>query len=110
MSKAEQKAIKNQALNDVKKMVANTNEYIAAGASQLAFVDNPLSTAPVYETLPKDQITYLPINETNDAVSVYKEWQDMNAGILRDGDEVVVKTTIVSKKNNNKVTYIDQLL
>jgi len=68
-----------------------------------------LSTAPIYESIPADQISYLPINETNDAVSIYKEYADINGGVLRQDDEVVIKTTIISKRNNNKLTYIDQL-
>ncbi|MEI6672323.1 MAG: hypothetical protein WCL02_02955 [bacterium] len=78
LSKAQQKAIKKSAMNDVKTMVANNDTYVAAGTTQLAYTDNPLSTAPLYESVPADQITYLPINETNDAVSVYKEYSDIN--------------------------------
>jgi hypothetical protein len=78
MSEDDMKALKEQSLNDIKTMVANTNSYVASGSAQLAFTDNPLSTAPIYELLPADEITYLPINETNDAVSVYKEYVDIN--------------------------------
>lgn len=107
LTKAQQKAIKKSAMNDVKTMVANTDTYVAAGATQLAYTDNPLATSHIYESA--DQISYLPINETNDAVSVYKEYSDINGWVLRQGDEVVIKTTIISKKSNNKLTYIDQL-
>lgn len=100
---------KDEALNSIKDMVGNTDTYVTAGAAQLAFIDNPLSTAPVYESLSPDQITYLPISETNDAVSVYKEYADTNGGVLRKDDEVVIKTTMISKANNNKLTYIEQL-
>lgn len=109
MGEADMKILKDKALNDIKDMVANTDMYVAAWSTQLAYTDNPLSTAPVYESLPAEEITYLPINETNDAVSVYKEYGDINWWVLRQDDEVVIKTTIISKKNNNKLTYIDQL-
>ena len=109
MTQTQQEALKTQTMSDIKTMVANTDSYVAAGTTQLAYTDNPLSTAPTYESLPADQITYLPINETNDAVSVYKEYADVNGWVLRQDDEVVIKTTIISKKNNNKLTYIDQL-
>ena len=33
----------------------------------------------------------------------------MNGKTLRNNDKVVIQTTIVSKKNNNKLTYIDLL-
>jgi hypothetical protein len=79
MSETQTKALKNQTMNDIKTMVANTDTYVAAGKTQLAYTDNPLPTAPVYETLPAEEITYLPINETNDAVSVYKEYVDINS-------------------------------
>jgi len=78
MTQTQQEALKTQTMSDIKTMVANTDSYVAAGTTQLAYTDNPLSTAPTYESLPADQITYLPINETNDAVSVYKEYADVN--------------------------------
>ncbi|HMS91786.1 MAG TPA: VCBS repeat-containing protein, partial [Candidatus Absconditabacterales bacterium] len=109
MSEEQMKALKTQAMKDIKDMVANTDMYVAAGSTQLAYTDNPLSTAPIYENLPAEEISYLPINENNDAVSIYKEYSDINGGILRQDDEVVIKTTIISKRNNNKLTYIDQL-
>ena len=109
MSEEEMKAQKNQSMNDIKEMVANTDMYVDAWSTQLAYTDNPLSTAPIYESLPADQIAYLPINEENEFVSIYKEYADINGWILRQDDEVVIKTTIVSKKSNNKLTYIDQL-
>jgi hypothetical protein len=65
-------------MNVIKTMVANTDSYVAAGSTQLAYTDNPLSTAPVYETLSSEEVTYLPINESNDAVSIYKEYGDIN--------------------------------
>lgn len=109
MSSSDMETVKIQTLNKIKDMVANTDQYIAAGSTQLAYTDNPLSTSPIYESLSPSEVYYLPINEINDAVSVYKEYQDINGNILRKGDEVVVKTTLISKKNNNKLTYIDQL-
>jgi len=78
MSDTEMTALKDQSINDMKNMVTDTDKYIASGAAQLAFTDNPLSTSPVYESLPPDQISYLPINESNDAVSIYKEYADIN--------------------------------
>ncbi|MEI7557822.1 MAG: hypothetical protein WCJ45_03135 [bacterium] len=63
---------------------------------------------PVYEALTQDQIKYLPINVSNTSVSIYKEYTDIDGGILKDGDEVTITTTILSKKNGNKLTYIDQ--
>ncbi|MCX6825442.1 MAG: VCBS repeat-containing protein [candidate division SR1 bacterium] len=109
MSKDQVDALKDQTMNDVKSMIANNDTYVAAGSTQLAYTDNPLSTAPVYESLPPSEISYLPINETNDFVSVYKEYVDINGGVLRENDEVAIQTTIISKKNNNKLTYIDEL-
>lgn len=109
MSEEQMKALKTQAMKDIKDMVANTDMYVAAWSTQLAYTDNPLSTAPIYENLPAEEISYLPINENNDAVSIYKEYSDINGWILRQDDEVVIKTTIISKRNNNKLTYIDQL-
>lgn len=78
MSKNQVDALKDQSMNDLKAMIANTDMYVAAGSSQLAYTDNPLSTSPVYESLSPTEISYLPINETNDAVSIYKEYADIN--------------------------------
>lgn len=78
MSEEQMKALKNKTMNDIKTMVADTDSYVAAGTTQLAYTDNPLSTAPVYESLPAEEISYLPINESNDAVSIYKEYSDIN--------------------------------
>jgi hypothetical protein len=78
MSETQMKAVKDQTMQDIKSMVANTDTYVAAGETQLAYTDNPLTTAPVYESLPADQISYLPINESNDVVSVYKQYADVN--------------------------------
>jgi hypothetical protein len=72
------KAQKEKTMNDVKSIIANNDSYIASGTEQLAYTDNPLSTAPVYETLPAQEISYLPISETNNVVSVYKEYADIN--------------------------------
>jgi len=109
MSEPQMQALKIESMNKIKDMVANNDSLIASGASQLAYTDNPLTKSPSYELLPPEEISYLPINESNAVVSVYKEYQDMNGWILKKGDEVVIKTTIISKKNNNKLTYIDQL-
>lgn len=62
----------------MKTTVSDTNADIAAGSAQLAYTDNPLSIAPSYESLPANEISYLPISENNDAVSVYKEYADTN--------------------------------
>jgi len=80
MSQAQMAALKVQTMNDVKNMVANNNTLVASGASQLAYIDNPLTTSPSYETLSPAEITYLPISETNtnDTVSVYKKYVDIN--------------------------------
>lgn len=109
MSQSQMETLKTQTMSDIKDMIANTDTYVAAWSTQLAYTDNPLSTSPVYETLPADQISYLPINESNNTVSIYKEYGDINGWVLRQDDEVVIKTTIISKKNYNKLTYIDQL-
>lgn len=112
MTKDQIDALKDTTLENVKTMVAENDIYVEAGRKQLAYVENPLSTTPIYETLPADEVQYLPISEiTNDTpeVSVYKIFEDINGNVLREGDEVVVKTTIISKKNYNKMTYIDQL-
>jgi len=78
MSESEMKALKTQTMNDIKSMVANTDSYVAAGQTQLAYTDNPLASSPIYESIPSDQVSYLPINESNDAVSIYKEYADIN--------------------------------
>jgi hypothetical protein len=80
MSSTQMEAKNTQAMNDVKNMVGNTSEYVAAGSAQLAYTDNPLTTAPTYETLSPEEISYLPISETNnnDNVSVYKKYVDIN--------------------------------
>jgi hypothetical protein len=78
MSKDQVDALKDQTMSDIKTMVANNDTYVAAGQSQLAYVDNPLTTSPVYESLAPQDISYLPISETNDAASVYKEYADIN--------------------------------
>jgi hypothetical protein len=78
MSETQLKALKDKAMSDIKTMVADTETYVAAGKSQLAYMDNPLTTAPVYESLPAEEITYLPISETNDVVSIYKTYADVN--------------------------------
>ena len=78
MTQSQMDTLKTTTMNNIKTMVAKTDTYVAAGSSQLAYTDNPLSTTPVYESLPTDQISYLPINETNDAVSIYKQYADMN--------------------------------
>ncbi len=109
MSQSQMETLKNTTINDIKNMVANNDIYIVQGAKQLAYVDNPLTSAPIYESHDPQEITYLPINENNDTVSIYKEYVDINWGILRQNDEVVIKTTIISKKYNNKLTYIDQI-
>lgn len=98
-----------QSKEDISNFVQNLNGYIDQGITQLAYLENPLDTAPIYESINPEEIYYLPINEENDTISVYKEYKDMNSGILRDGDEVVVQTTIYAKKNNTKATYIDAL-
>lgn len=106
----ELKALKDQSINDVKNFTQNLSSYIAAGNSQLAYTQNPLSTTPRYENnLNTEDIYYLPINEENETVSVYKQYKDMNGGILQDNDIVVIQTTIIAKKPTTKLTYIDKL-
>lgn len=108
LSQEEMEAFKDETLSNIMNISNNTNQYIAAGMEQLAYTDNPLSTAPVYETTSADNIYYLPINQTNDTVSIYKQYEDINGGKLKNNDEVVIKTTIIAKKTT-KLTYIDQL-
>ena len=100
---------KDQVMSQVKDFNQNLNGYIAEWAKQLSYIQNPLTTSPAYETTAAENIYYLPISQSNDAVSVYKEYDDMNGKTLRNNDKVVIQTTIVSKKNNNKLTYIDLL-
>ena len=105
----ELKELKNTSKTQIESFMAELNNYIELGAAQLAYINNPLTTIPSYENSTVDDIYYLPINKGNDSISVYKEYQDINGDILRHNDEVVVKTTILSKKNNNKINYIDVL-
>ena len=101
----------DQTMEDVKSIMANTNEYIEAGSNRLAYVENPLTTAPTYETNTPENIYYMPINKLSEdhGVSVYKKFVDMNGGILKNNDEVAVEVTIQSLKPNNKLTYMEQL-
>ena len=101
--------IKNMITNDIKNIAENTDDYVSAGMSQLAYIENPTKKAPIYETLTPENIYYLPIDETNEYVSIYKQYKDINGEILRDNDKVTITTTILSKKANNKLTYIDQI-
>lgn len=109
MSKGELEALKTKTMTDIKTMVQNTDSYVASGNEWLAYTDNPLTTSPIYESLPPEEIQYLPINIENDSVSIYKEYVDVNWWVLRQDDEVIIKTTIISKKSSNKLTYLDQL-
>jgi hypothetical protein len=106
----ELKELKDKATQDAKTFVEDLNANIAIGAAQLAYIENPINISPAYEqSLAPENIYYLPINQSNDAVSVYKNYNDINGDILRDKDIVVIQTTILSKKNNNKLTYMDAL-
>ena len=100
---------KDQVMSQVTGFNQNLNSYIAEGTKQLSYVQNPIAISPAYEVTAAENIYYLPISQSNDAVSVYKEYNDMNGKTLRNNDKVVIQTTIVSKKDNNKVTYIDLL-
>ena len=100
---------REQVMSQVTDFNQNLNGYIGESAKQLSYESNPLTTSPAYETTATENIYYLPISQNNDAVSVYKEYSDINGKTLRNNDKVVIQTTIVSKKDNNKVTYIDLL-
>jgi len=100
---------REQVMSQVTDFNQNLNGYIVESAKQLSYESNPLTTSPAYETTAAENIYYLPISQNNDAVSVYKEYSDINGKTLRNNDKVVIQTTIVSKKDNNKVTYIDLL-
>jgi hypothetical protein len=65
---------------------------------------------PSYETLTKDQIKYLPISKlSGDNVSVYKQFEDLNGGVLRENDQVKITIHILSLANNQKITYLEKL-
>lgn len=101
---------KDQALASAKDFVSNTANYTVVGAKDLSYVDNPLDKVPSYETLAANQIKYLPISKlTGENVSVYKQYEDLNGGILLEGDQVKVTTTILSLANNQKISYLDQI-
>ena len=101
---------KADALAAAKNFVSNTANYTVVGAKDLSYVDNPLDKVPSYETLAADQIKYLPTSKlSGENVSVYKQYEDINGGILLDGDQVKITTTILSLANNQKITYLDQL-
>ena len=113
-TKEKLKEMKDTATQDAKDFVKDLNNNIAVGAAQLAYVENPLDISPAYEqVIAPENIYYLPINQNwwvlSGIASIYKNYNDMNGGILRDKDVVVIQTTILSKKNNNKLTYMDVL-
>ncbi len=108
MTKEQMKKLKDETLNKVKSIMTGNTDMIETWSERASFTDNPLESVPVYEALTQDQIKYLPINVSNTSVSIYKEYTDIDGGILKDGDEVTITTTILSKKNGNKLTYIDQ--
>jgi len=99
---------KDDVMDQVKNFTQNLGNYIATWAEQLEYIQNPLTTSPAYEIADPEEIYYLPINGRNWAVSVYKQYQDMNGWILQDGDSVAVQTTFIAMKNT-KLTYIDLL-
>lgn len=101
---------KNDALAAAKNFVNDTATYTVMWAKELSYVDNPTKKVPVYETLSTDEIKYLPVSKlSGENISVYKKYEDINGGILKDGDQVKLTITILSLANNQKITYLDQL-
>lgn len=90
--------------------VDKTAEYTVAGAKNLSFVDNPFDKIPSYENLTKDQVKYLPISKlSGEKISIYKQYEDLNGGILSAGDQVKITIHILSLEDNKKITYLEKL-
>jgi hypothetical protein len=89
------------------------DDLIQAGYQDIVkYISTPFkSFNPSYEsTLTGDNIAYIPIQylNTQDQVQVYKQYTDLNGGILRDNDKVRVIISIYSK-TDTKITFIDQI-
>lgn len=96
-------------INAVTALVKNNTSYIN-NQRDLFFLQNPFEQIPAYESVNTEKITYMPIAQlSGDEVSIYKQYKDLNGGILQDNDKVQVTITIVSLKDNNKITYADKI-
>lgn len=100
---------KDTAIAQAENLVHLTNEYIVLWAKDMSYVDNPLDIRPVYETATAE-IKYLPIHKlSGEQISVYKTFEDVDGGILEEGDEVQIHIKLLSLANNQKISYIDRL-
>jgi len=97
----------------VKKSISNLDDSISEWARDLSYVQNPTEILPSYEAnLKAEDIYYLPMTFiTGSTLSVYKKYTNLTSSwALQNKDQVLVKTTIISLKNNNKITYIDDIV
>jgi len=104
------------ALSNAQSFNANISAYTATSSKDNAYVQNPTTDVPYYEnSMTADQVMYLPISQlsgaagSGDGVSIYKQYTDLNGGILLNNDKVLITTTILSLRNNNRLTYLDKL-
>ena len=100
-----------QAMQDAQALVNNIATDVVISAKDLSYVDNPVTQLPSYEVpILSEKVKYLPISKlSGEKLSVYKQYKDINGGILKDGDQIQITTTILALANDQKITYLDQL-
>ena len=96
-------------MSTISNLVSKMGEY-GNQDRDLAFIENPFEFSPAYETKAPEKISYLPINQlSGDAVSVYKQYEDLSGTTLQDNDTIRVTVTILALQDHTKVTYAENL-
>ncbi|MDR0283203.1 MAG: hypothetical protein LBI53_08215 [Candidatus Peribacteria bacterium] len=79
----------------------NMNTISEVFLEQLLKYQTLTLSTPLQNPDPKNEYVFIPISylESSDGIQVYKEYRDINGGILQKGDKVNVKVTIKASKN-----------
>ena len=90
----------------------DANEVVASSASDMIrYTYTPVPNIPYYENISLDKLYYVSLEhlEDSDPILAYKVYEDLDGGVLLDGDEVKITITLESKEDNY-FSYIDRVL
>jgi len=83
----------------------------AASFELLRYTYTPTPVVPIYEDIPISETYYVNLwwLTWNDPIRIYKEYEDLNGGVLLNDDEVKVSVYLEALEDG-RFTYIDQIL